>query len=89
MISVYNLNSTSIYHMVQAQERFAKQLEESETRYANLPVAVALKYESDFDALATNPEAAAKFDAHVQEQVSSALGIPKTAGKKFSDLKFS
>jgi hypothetical protein len=50
---------------------------------------VALKYESDFDALATNPEAAAKFDAHVQEQVSSALGIPKTAGKKFSDLKFS
>ena len=88
MISDYNLNSTSIYHMVQQQDRFVN-LEEIETRYANLPVAVALQYESDFDALATNPEAAAKFDAHVQEQVSSALGIPKTAGKKFSDLKFS
>ena len=75
--------------MGQAQERFAIELEESETRYANLPVAVALKYDADFDAVATNPEAAAKFDAHVQEQVSSALGIPKTAGKKFSDLKLS
>ena len=50
-------------------------------------MAVALKYDADFDAVATNPEAAAKFDAHVQEQVSSALSIPKTAGKKFSDLK--
>ena len=74
--------------MGQAQERFAN-LHEIETRYANLPVAVALKYDADFDAVATNLEAAAKFDAHVQEQVSSALGIPKTAGKKFSDLKLS
>ena len=50
---------------------------------------VALKYDADFDVVATNPEAAAKFDAHVQEQVSSALGIPKTAGKNFSHLKLS
>ena len=85
----YILKLTSINHMGQAQERFAIELEESETRYANLPVAVALKYDADFDAVATNLEAAAKFDAHVQEQVSSALGIPKTAGKKFSDLKLS
>ena len=74
--------------MGQAQERFAN-LHEIETRYANLPVAVALKYDADFDAVATNLEAAAKFDAHVQEQVSSALGIPKTAGKNFSHRKLS
>ena len=88
--------------MVQAQELLANlqesetryaglvaKLEESETRFADLPVAVALRYDADFDAVATNPGAAEKFDAHVQEQVSSALGIPKTAGKKFSDLKVS
>ena len=74
--------------MVQAQERLAK-LQETESRYADLPVAVALRYDADFDVVATSPEAADIFDAHVQEQVSSALGIPKTAGKKFSDLKVS
>ena len=66
--------------MTQAQEHLSKQLEDSETRYADLPVAVALRYDADFDAVATNPGAAEKFDAHVQEQVSSALGILKTAG---------
>ena len=88
--------------MVQAQELLANfqesenryagllaKLEEIETRFADLPVAVALRYDADFDAVATNPGAAEKFDAHVQEQVSSALGIPKTAGKNFSHLKLS
>ena len=86
--------------MVQAQELLANlqesetryagllaKLEESETRFADLPVAVALRYDADFDAVATNPGAAQKFDAHVQEQVSSALGIPRTAGKNFSHRK--
>jgi hypothetical protein len=66
--------------MTQAQEHLSKQLEDSETRYADLPVAVALRYDADFDAVATTPEASEKFDAHVHEQVSSALGILKTAG---------
>jgi hypothetical protein len=88
--------------MVQAQELLANlqesesryagllaKLEESETRFADLPVAVALRYDADFDAVATNPGAAEKFDADVQEQVSSALGITKSAGKIFSHLKLS
>jgi hypothetical protein len=88
--------------MVQAQELLANlqqsetryagllaKLEESETLFADLPVAVALRYFADFDAVATNPRAAEKFDAHVQEQVSSALGILKTAGKNFAHLKLS
>jgi hypothetical protein len=44
-------------------------------RYTDLAVAVALKYECDFDATLSTPEAAAKFNAQVKEEVSSALGI--------------
>ena len=78
--------------MQESETRYAgllAKLEEIETRFADLPVAVALRYDADFDAVATNPRTAEKFDAHVQEQVSSALGIPKTAGKNFSHLKLS
>ena len=74
--------------MVQAQERLVKR-EESESRYADFPIAVTLKYDADFDDFATTLQAAEKFDAHVQKQVSSSLGIPKTAGKNFSDINLS
>ena len=74
--------------MVQAQERLVNR-EVSESRYADLPIAVALRYDADFDDFARTLEAAEKFDAHVQEQVSSSLGIPTRAGKNFSDLKLS
>ena len=39
-------------------------------------MAVALTYECDFDATLSSPETAAKFDAQVQQEVSTALGIP-------------
>ena len=84
MISSCNIDCV-IFYVVQAQERLVK-LQATESRFADLPVAVALRYDADFDAVSTSPEAADIFDAHVQEQVSSALGIPKTAGKKFLDL---
>jgi hypothetical protein len=50
---------------------------------------VALTYDADFDDVAANPRAADQFNAQVHEQVSAALGIPKTAGKKFSNLTLS
>ena len=75
--------------------RLQEQQKESDTQYGYIrawldhPVAVALTYDADFDEVAANPEAADQFNAQVHEQVSAALGIPKTAGKKFSDLKLS
>jgi len=57
-----------------AQKRLCEQLEASETRFADLPVAVAVKYDLDFDVAFRSPEATAHFDAQVQEEVSTALG---------------
>lgn len=62
-----------------AQQELTEKFEDSESRYTDLPVAVAVKYDLDFDETLSNPEATSKFDLHVQEQVSSALGIPSTA----------
>jgi hypothetical protein len=62
-----------------AQQQLTEKYEDSESRYKDLPVAVAVKYDLDFDETHSNPEATSKFDLHVQEQVSSALGIPFTA----------
>jgi hypothetical protein len=62
-----------------AQRRLGEEVEAKEARYAALPVAVALKYDLDFDVAFRDPAAAAQFDAQVQEEVSAALSIPPAA----------
>jgi hypothetical protein len=57
-------------------EEDLSQWQKYEEDFSNLPIALALKYPADFDAVLSSPEATAQFDAHVQRQVSSALGIP-------------
>jgi hypothetical protein len=62
-----------------ARRRLVEELEESQSKYAHLPVAVSLTFDLDFDTTLACPETAREFDRRVQADVSTALCIPASA----------
>ena len=41
----------------------------SDTQYRDLPVAISVTYDMDFDKTLSSPEASAQFDAQLQQEI--------------------